>query len=199
MPNEVDTTLAKRKAVQSVMQDRSLSALERNKKIQDVMAGKVVLPRVVATKEPASKASRCQSHGEKRNAESPDRKEYSRRNDIDRADSRKGVYSSNINDANEAETQGSERVDSDINDSQADAGAGANAARKDAPNNSPNAMASHRAKRNLIKGDSSGVRGIAMGNARLLNARLTSNGGHMDRSCQSMEAVYDCHPSLISQ
>ena len=57
MPNEDDTTLAKRKAVQSAMQDRSLSALERNKKIQDIMAGKVVLLRVVAAKGPASMAS----------------------------------------------------------------------------------------------------------------------------------------------
>jgi hypothetical protein len=56
MPNEDDTTLTKRKAVQSVVQDRSLSALEMNKKIQDIMAGKVVLPRVVASKEPASTA-----------------------------------------------------------------------------------------------------------------------------------------------
>ena len=108
MPNKDDTTLAKRKAVQSMMQYRSLSALEKNKKIQDLMAGKVVLLRVVAAKEPASTASCCQSNREKRNAESPESVEYSRRKDIDRADSRKGVYSSNINDANEAETQGSE-------------------------------------------------------------------------------------------
>ena len=57
MPNEDDTTLAKRKAVQSVVQDWSLSVLKTNKKIQDIMAGKVVLPRVVAAKEPASTAS----------------------------------------------------------------------------------------------------------------------------------------------
>ena len=138
MPNKDDTTLAKRKTVQSVMQDRSLSALERNEKIQDIMAGKVVLPRVVAAKEPASMASRCQSHQEKRNAKSPERKEYSRRNDIHRVKSRKGVYSSNINDANEAETQGSERVDSDINDSWADVGTGENATMKDTPDDSPN-------------------------------------------------------------
>ncbi len=56
MPNKDDTTLAKHKAIQSVVQDRSLSALERNRKIQDIMAGKVVLPRVVASKEPASTA-----------------------------------------------------------------------------------------------------------------------------------------------
>ena len=53
MLNKDDT---KSKAVQSVMQDRSLSALERNKKIQDVMAGKVVLLRDVAAEEPASLA-----------------------------------------------------------------------------------------------------------------------------------------------
>ena len=35
------------------------------------------------------------------------------------------MFSSNINDANGAETQGFERVDSNINDSRADAGAGA--------------------------------------------------------------------------
>jgi hypothetical protein len=90
MPNKDDTTLAKRKAVQSVVQDRSLSVLERNKKIQDIMAGKVVLPRVVAAMEPASTASLCRFHKEKRNAESLEREEYSRRNrcnGIDRANS----------------------------------------------------------------------------------------------------------------
>ncbi len=59
MPNKDDTTLAKCKATQLVVQDRSLSALERNKKIQDIMAGKAVLLRVVAAKELASRASRC--------------------------------------------------------------------------------------------------------------------------------------------
>ncbi len=87
------------------------------------------------------------------------------------------MYSSNINDANEVETQGLERVDSDIDDSRADVGTGANTARKDAPNDSPNALASHRAKRGLIEGNLLGMRGIAMGDARPLNARLTSNVG----------------------
>ncbi len=59
MPNKDDSTLTKRKDVQSVVQDRSLSPLERNKKIQDIMAGKVVISRVVAAKEPASRASCC--------------------------------------------------------------------------------------------------------------------------------------------
>ncbi len=113
----------------------------------------------------------------KENNESPESKEYSRRNDIDRADSQKGVYSSNINDANKAETQGSERVDNDIDDSWADAGAGANVARNDTPDNSPNALASHRAKCDSIKGDSSGTWSIAKGDARLLNAHLTFNIG----------------------
>jgi hypothetical protein len=34
-----DSALAKRKAVQAVMQDKNLNAIERNKKIQDIMAG----------------------------------------------------------------------------------------------------------------------------------------------------------------
>ena len=50
---------------------------------------------------------------------------------------------------------------------------------KDAPDNSPNALASSRAKRNSIKGGSSGVRGIATGDARPLYAHLTSNNGSM--------------------
>ena len=44
MPDETDTALAKRKAVQNVMKDKSLNAVERNKKIQDIMAGRVELP-----------------------------------------------------------------------------------------------------------------------------------------------------------
>ena len=46
MPDEDNTALAKRKAVQAVMKDRSLSLVERNKKIQDIMAGKVELPKL---------------------------------------------------------------------------------------------------------------------------------------------------------
>ena len=93
-----------------------------------------------------------------------------------RANSWEGVCSSNINGANEAETKGLEKADMDINDSRADAGAGANAAREGATDDSPNASASsRRAKRNSIKGDPLGVRGIATGNARLLYARLASN------------------------
>lgn len=44
MPDESDTVLARRKAIQYIMQDRRLNAVERNKKIQDVMAGRVELP-----------------------------------------------------------------------------------------------------------------------------------------------------------
>jgi len=40
MPDENNTTLAKRRAIQSVMQDRGFSAVERNRKIQDIMAGR---------------------------------------------------------------------------------------------------------------------------------------------------------------
>jgi len=76
------------------------------------------------------------------------------------------VYSSNINDANKAET------------SRVDAGVGANAARKDAPDGSLSASASRRAKRDSIEGDLPGVRertnavrGIAMGEARPLPLR----------------------------
>ena len=53
MPDEDNKALAKRKAVQAVMQDKSLSPVERNKKIQDIMSGKVELPPVSAAKKPA--------------------------------------------------------------------------------------------------------------------------------------------------
>ena len=53
MPDEDNAALAKRKAVQAVMKDSSLSAVERNKKIQDIMAGKVELPKVTAPKKQA--------------------------------------------------------------------------------------------------------------------------------------------------
>lgn len=55
MPDEDNTALAKRKAVQVVMQDKSLSTVERNKKIQDIMAGRVELPKVASAKKPAAK------------------------------------------------------------------------------------------------------------------------------------------------
>jgi hypothetical protein len=48
MPDENDVALAKRKAVQNVMKDKSLSAIERNKMIQGVMAGRVELPKLPA-------------------------------------------------------------------------------------------------------------------------------------------------------
>ena len=66
MPDEDDTTLTKRKAVQSVMQDRSLSALERNKKIQDMMSGRAGL---LAAKERASTAFCRGSHKEKKSGQ----------------------------------------------------------------------------------------------------------------------------------
>ncbi|KAL7486263.1 hypothetical protein ACHAW6_011860, partial [Cyclotella cf. meneghiniana] len=44
LPDENETTLSKRKAVLAIMRDSSLSAVDRNKKIQDVMAGRVELP-----------------------------------------------------------------------------------------------------------------------------------------------------------
>lgn len=46
MPDENNTALAKRKAIQAVMQDKSLNGVERNKKMQDIMAGRVELPKV---------------------------------------------------------------------------------------------------------------------------------------------------------
>ena len=56
MPDEDNKALAKRKAVQAVMQDKSLSPVERNKKLQDIMSGKVELPPVPDAKKPATKA-----------------------------------------------------------------------------------------------------------------------------------------------
>ncbi|KAL7542979.1 hypothetical protein ACHAXR_012437 [Thalassiosira sp. AJA248-18] len=53
MPDETNVALAKRKAIQAVMQDKSLNGTERNKKIQDIMTGRVALPKVVeSTKQP---------------------------------------------------------------------------------------------------------------------------------------------------
>lgn len=49
MPDENSIALAKRKAVQNVMTNKSLTAIERNKRIQDIMAGKVELPKVPTT------------------------------------------------------------------------------------------------------------------------------------------------------
>eukprot|EP00986_Skeletonema_menzelii_P009252 scaffold4165_cov217-Skeletonema_menzelii.AAC.1 len=46
MPDEDNKALAKRQLIQQIMKDKSLSAGERNKKIQDVMAGRVELPKV---------------------------------------------------------------------------------------------------------------------------------------------------------
>jgi hypothetical protein len=161
-------TQAKRKAVQSVMQDRSLSVLERIKKIQDIISGRVELQRVVAAEEPASTASRPRSRETKKSAESSESEDSrsNRRNGIDRDDSRKGVYSSNINDANKSET------------SWVEAGAGANAARKDAPEGSLSASASRRAKCDSVEGDLPGSRewtntvwSIAMGEVRPLPPR----------------------------
>ena len=56
MPDRDNTALAKRRAIQSVMQDRGLSAADRNRKIQDIMAGRVKLP-PVASKEVVAKSS----------------------------------------------------------------------------------------------------------------------------------------------
>ena len=75
MPDETNAALAKRKAIQSVMQDKSLSGVERNKKIQDIMAGKVELPKVEAKKPPAAESeSESQSESE---YESESESEYS--------------------------------------------------------------------------------------------------------------------------
>eukprot|EP00985_Skeletonema_marinoi_P003229 scaffold1348_cov142-Skeletonema_marinoi.AAC.5 len=46
MADEDNKALAKRQLIQQIMKDKSLSAGDRNKKIQDVMAGRVELPKV---------------------------------------------------------------------------------------------------------------------------------------------------------
>merc|ERR1719253_2432949 len=50
MPDETDAALLKRKAIQQVMKDGSLSGPERSKKIQDIMAGRVEQPLPPASK-----------------------------------------------------------------------------------------------------------------------------------------------------
>ena len=56
MPDKNNTTPGKRRAIHSVMPDRDLSAVERNRKIQDIMAGRVKLLTVVS-KEATAKLS----------------------------------------------------------------------------------------------------------------------------------------------
>ena len=58
MPDEDDKALAKRQLIQQIMRDKSLSATDRNKKIQDVMAGKVELPKVEQKSISKSKSAR---------------------------------------------------------------------------------------------------------------------------------------------
>jgi hypothetical protein len=53
MPDENDVALAKRKVVQNVMKDTSLNAIERNKMIQDIMAGRVELPKLISKRKPS--------------------------------------------------------------------------------------------------------------------------------------------------
>ncbi|KAL7467188.1 hypothetical protein ACHAXS_007444 [Conticribra weissflogii] len=76
MPDENDTTLARRKAIKIIMQDRGLSAVERNKKIQDVMAGRVELPNITkvprTTKSTQSTTKGKGSHGQESESESED-------------------------------------------------------------------------------------------------------------------------------
>ena len=70
MPDETDTALAKRQAIQSVMKDKDLSAVEKNKKIQDIMAGKVELPKVEAKKPPVVDQEERDSDSESEYSES---------------------------------------------------------------------------------------------------------------------------------
>jgi hypothetical protein len=48
MPGEDDVALAKRRAIQSFTRDGSLSAVERNERIRDIMSGKAVAPKVTS-------------------------------------------------------------------------------------------------------------------------------------------------------
>ena len=63
MPDETNAALGKRMLIQAVMQDKSLSAQERNKKIQDVMSGRVELPKVDRKKKTRKPTASDQSHG----------------------------------------------------------------------------------------------------------------------------------------
>jgi hypothetical protein len=156
MPDEDDITLRKRKAVLSVMQDRSLSALDRNRKIQDIMSGRVELPKV-STEKPARAASR-RAREEKANTDSSENEQGSRRDSRNIDSTQKGAYNKN-NVAGETKTKGlggnGNFDDTNGNSSQVDVGAEVNATRKDALNDSLNASTSLRAKPVLIKGGSS--------------------------------------------
>ena len=53
MPDEDNKALTKRQMIQQIMEDKSLSTGERNKKIQDVMAGRVELPKLEPKQAPS--------------------------------------------------------------------------------------------------------------------------------------------------
>ena len=52
MPDESGAALAKRRAIQSVVRDGSLIGVQRNKKIMDIMAGKMEFPEAVVKQPP---------------------------------------------------------------------------------------------------------------------------------------------------
>jgi len=65
MPDETNAALGKRLLIQAVMQEKSLSAQERNKKIQDIMSGRVELPKVDRRRKTQTPTTNDQSHGKR--------------------------------------------------------------------------------------------------------------------------------------
>ncbi|KAL9179665.1 hypothetical protein ACHAXT_008955 [Thalassiosira profunda] len=61
MPDEDDAQLAKRQLIQQIMRDSSLTPAEKSKKMQDVMAGKVELPKVETKEPPVTEAPKEKS------------------------------------------------------------------------------------------------------------------------------------------
>ena len=99
MPDETNAALGKRLLIQAVMQEKSLSAQERNKKIQDIMSGRVALPKVDRKRKTPKPTTSDQSHGKS-----------------DRMDSRTTTATGTPTSASESESTGAEAMLSDMPD-----------------------------------------------------------------------------------
>eukprot|EP00581_Thalassiosira_minuscula_P009710 CAMPEP_0183709706 /NCGR_PEP_ID=MMETSP0737-20130205/5694_1 /TAXON_ID=385413 /ORGANISM="Thalassiosira miniscula, Strain CCMP1093" /LENGTH=1745 /DNA_ID=CAMNT_0025937873 /DNA_START=28 /DNA_END=5265 /DNA_ORIENTATION=+ len=163
MPDETNAALAKRKMIQSVMQDRSLSAVDRNKKIQDVMAGRVELPKVEPKKAPpvtmaAAKPVANQTRRTQEEEDESDSEEsYSESDDEEDGSS---VYSESESESSGSQggsSASSSEQDSSANDvgegasDAAEGGDGANAMLRDMPDESDTQLAKRFAIQGVMK------------------------------------------------
>jgi hypothetical protein len=132
MPDETEAALAKRQLIQDIMKDSSLSGVEKNKKIQDVMAGRVELPKLKAQPQ-AVQATKAAIDEEERNASSAGLE-----NEED------SVQESE----NEAQTYPVQ------SETEASGGNGADAMLNDMPDETDSALAKRRAFQELMKDES---------------------------------------------